>query len=149
MREILELPKGNVLPSSEAHKGEDYPGKQIADQKSTRFRESLVQYADLVAVKMHSSGMSWEANCRALRSMGIQAPAGDAKDVQSIPGLSKMPADTQLQPGDVVITGSTATQRSGNSFIVTEDMKAAADSFHKIPDLTKYKDVRVFRFGEK
>jgi hypothetical protein len=59
--------------------------------------------------------------------------------------MTKMPEGTKLQPGDVVVTGATAAKPHGDSFVVTEDMKAASWQFKSIPDLSKEPDVRIFR----
>jgi hypothetical protein len=109
-------------------------------------RTQLAEAADHVATSMQTVGRSWGANWRALKTVGIVPPQGNACDITSIPGMTKMPEGTKLKPGNVVTIGANALQPEGFSFIVTEDMKAASDSFTKIPNLSHTKNVRVFRF---
>jgi hypothetical protein len=142
MVEIFEAVKATVQPELPRIKSDS--GRVKCDA-TTDLRRRIAESADQMAVGMHPNGLSWAANWRALKAAGIDAPSGNATDIQAIPGMTKMPADSKLRPGDVVIIGATDTLRWGDSFIVTEDMKAASAGFHKIPNLTKYKDVRIFR----
>src|ERR1700733_9903690 len=134
MAEAFEAVKNNVRPEPNMITSDS---AQVKHELHAHLRRRIAESADQMAIGKHPDGASWGANWRALRSAGIAAPLGNATDIHEIPGMTQMPRDSKLRPGDVVITGATETQPFGNSFIVSEDMKAASNGFHKIPDLPK------------
>jgi hypothetical protein len=144
MVETFELPKPPVHERL-AYNAEPPPESQTDNALGRRIAEA----ADHIAHSKYPDHMSWKAVGDALRLGGIDAPRGNAADIQTIPDTTRMPAGTKLQPGDIVVTGATDKQPYGNSFVVNEDMKAVSNHFSKIPDLTKVSDVRIFRPDHK
>lgn len=140
-------PEVKIAQAPEQHSYTDKNSAEIGQKAEATegTARRIAEAAEQTSASREYPGMSWKANRTALKLAGIDAQRSDAKDVESIPKMTRMPSDTKLQPGDVVVVGAKPGHEHGSSFIVTEEMKAAGNGVFKIPDLSKEKDVRIFR----
>jgi hypothetical protein len=132
-----EYTKPVGMPASESPKGDPVAA-------------TIAKYGAFNAEQTDTRGLSWHAVREDLKAAGIDAPLGNAKDIEQIPGMDRLPPGSKPQPGDVVVIGPQDSDQGhigkyGKSFIVTQDGKAASDHMEPMPDLSKLKDVRIFR----
>jgi len=113
-------------------------------------RNKLASYAEFNAAAMNTRGADGRAVADVLNTVGIYVPNRLPKDIKDIPYMRQQPRTAPLQPGDVVVVGPQVNHGSqeasnGSAFIVTKNRMAASDHIAKIPNLSRFNDVRIYR----